>query len=406
LRIALASDGTRGDVHPLVALGGLLRGQGHDVVLCCPPDFAEPARAAGLEHRSVGRPVREYLTRRAHVLHGRAFGLLRELEHYGRTIVEAQFAALPDAVRGADFVIAAGVQVAARSAAELCDVPYRYIAYCPAILPSAEHAPAFLPIGGRSRRGNRAAWALVRAGLNATLRRSLNGYRRALGLAPVRDLFAHLVGDRLLLAADRALAPLPTDLAFPCQQVACLHPFDAEEPLPAKLEEFLASGPPPVYLGFGSMTDPDPRGTTSRLLEAVTRTGHRALLAAGWAGLGEGPLAEGVLTIDTVSHAALFPRCAAIVHHGGAGTTTTAARAGVPQVVVPHVLDQFYWAGRVTALGIGTVAGRRRGLDARALAEAIGAVTGNELVEERAGELADRLREDRATDTIVQHLLT
>ena len=405
MRIALAAEGTRGDVHPLIALGASLRAQGHDVVLCCPPDFAEAARAAGLEHRSVGRPVREYLTRRAHVLHGRAFGVLREMEHYGRTIIEAQFAALPDAVRGADLVVAGGVQVAARSAAELCGVPYRYIAYCPAIVPSAEHAPAFLPIGGRSRRGNRAAWGLVRAGLNATVRRSLNGYRRALGLAPARDLFAHLVGDRLLLAADRALAPLPTDLAFPCDQVPCLHPFDADEALPDKLEQFLASGPPPVYLGFGSMTDPDPRVTTARLVEAVTRAGHRALLAAGWAGLGEGPLPEGVMTIGTVSHATVFPHCAAIVHHGGAGTTTTAARAGVPQVVVPHVLDQFYWAGRVTALGIGTAAGRRRGLDARTLAEAIGAVAGNELVEERAGELADRLREERVTDRVIGHLL-
>lgn len=405
MRIALAAEGTRGDVHPLITLGASLRAQGHDVVLCCPPDFAEAARAAGLEHRSVGRPVREYLTRRAHVLHGRAFGVLREMEHYGRTIIEAQFAALPDAVRGADLVVAGGVQVAARSAAELCGVPYRYIAYCPAIVPSAEHAPAFLPIGGRSRRGNRAAWGLVRAGLNATVRRSLNGYRRALGLAPARDLFAHLVGDRLLLAADRALAPLPTDLAFPCDQVPCLHPFDADEALPDKLEQFLASGPPPVYLGFGSMTDPDPRVTTARLVEAVTRAGHRALLAAGWAGLGEGPLPEGVMTIGTVSHATVFPHCAAIVHHGGAGTTTTAARAGVPQVVVPHVLDQFYWAGRVTALGIGTAAGRRRGLDARALAEAIGAVAGNELVEERAGELADRLREERVTDRVIGHLL-
>ena len=405
MRIALATEGTRGDVHPLIALGASLRAQGHDVVLCCPPDFAEAARAEGLDHRCVGLPVREYLTRRARVLHGRSFGVLREMERYGRTIIEAQFAALPDAVRGADLVVAGGVQVAARSAAELCGAPYRYIAYCPAILPSAEHAPAFLPIGGRSRRGNRAAWGLVRAALNATMRRSLNGYRRALGLAPATDLFAHLVGDRFLLAADRALAPLPTDVSFPCDQVPCLHPFDADEALPAKLEQFLASGPPPVFLGFGSMTDPDPKGTTAKLVEAVTAAGHRALLASGWAGLGEGPLPDGVLTIGAVSHAALFPRCAAVVHHGGAGTTTTVARAGVPHVVVPHVLDQFYWAGRVTALGIGAVAGRRRKLDARSLAEAIGAVAGNELVEERARELAARLRDEHAPDAALCALL-
>lgn len=405
MRIALAADGTRGDVHPMLALGATLRGMGHDILLCCPPDFAEDTRGEGLEHRTVGLPVREYLRRRAHVLHGRSFGMLREMNDYGRAILEAQFAALPDAVRGSDLVVAAGVQVAARSAAELCGARYRYIAYCPAILPSAEHAPAFLPIGGRSRRGNRAAWALVRAGLNATVRRRLNGYRRALGLEPARDAFTHLVGDRIVLAADRALAPVPADLPFPCDQIPCLHPYDASATLPEKLEQFLASGPPPVYLGFGSMTDPDPCVTTARLVDAVTAAGHRALLAAGWAGLGGGALPDGVMPIGTVPHAALFPRCAAVVHHGGAGTTTTAARAGVPQVVVPHVLDQFYWAGRVLALGIGAVAGRRRGLDASVLAEAIGAVAGNEQVEERARDLAARLGDERADDGFVRRLL-
>lgn len=395
MRIVLAAEGTRGDVHPLIALGAALRAEGHEALLCSPPDFADAARAAGVEHRAVGVPVREYLTRRAHALHGSALGVLREMERQGHTILEGQFAALPDAVRGADLVVAGGVQVAARTAAELAGADYRYVAYCPAILPSAEHPPAFLPLGGRSRRRNRALWSLVRLGLHATVRRSLNGYRRALGLPPVGDLLSNLIGERPVLAADRALAPGPADLDRPLEQVPCLHPFDDDAPLPAKLEAFLASGPPPVYLGFGSMTDPDPQRTTARLVEAVTATGHRALLGEGWAGLGAGPLPEGVLAIGAVSHASLFPRCAAVVHHGGAGTTTTAARAGVPQILLPHLLDQFYWAERVTALGIGVAGGWRRRLKASALAAAIGGVVGNEWVEERARELGARLRAER-----------
>jgi len=395
MRIALAAEGTRGDIHPMIGLGVALRAEGHDLVLCCPPDFAEAARQHGLEHRTVGRSVREYLSGKAHVFHGGPIAVLREMQDYGNTILESQFAALPEAVRGAELVVAGGVQVAARSAAELCGVPYRYVAYCPAILPSTAHAPAFLPLA-LPRGANRAAWWLLRKGFNLTLRGALNGYRRALGLAPAADLFDHFVGERPVLAADRVLAPLPADLGFPVEQVPCLHLFDEREPLPAKLESFLASGPPPVYLGFGSMTDPDPRATTAQLLEAIAASGQRALLGSGWAGIGEGPLPEGVMTIGSVSHASLFSRCAAVVHHGGAGTTTTAARAGVPQVVVPHVLDQFYWAQRVTALGIGVMAGRRRGLGVGALAEAIRAVAGNELVEERARELGARLREERA----------
>jgi vancomycin aglycone glucosyltransferase len=140
------------------------------------------------------------------------------------------------------------------------------------------------------------------------------------------------------------------------------------------------------------MTDPAPAATTDAVLEAVERAGCRAILSAGWARLGERPLPEQVLPVGAVSHARLFPRVAAVVHHGGAGTTTTAARAGVPQVLVPHLMDQFYWCRRVAALGLAPPAVRRRGLDAHALADAISAVVDNEVVRERAAGLGERLR--------------
>jgi vancomycin aglycone glucosyltransferase len=406
MRIVLAAEGTRGDIHPLLDLGVALRAEGHEPVLCASPDFADAARAEELEFVAVGASTREYLTRRAHVIHGGAFGLVREMERYGREILASQFAALPDAVRGADLVVGAGVQAGARSAAELHGVPYRYVVYCPAVLPSAQHAPAFFPLPPLPRWVNRLAWAALRAGWNLGLRGALNAHRAGLGLAPVRDLFAHFLGERPLLAADAGLAEAPADLRDSVAQIPCLHAFDPREPLPEKLELFLAAGPPPVYLGFGSMTDPDPQATTARLVEAVAAAGHRALLSSGWAGIGEGPLPEGVLAIGPVSQASLFPRVAAVVHHGGAGTTTTAARAGVPQVVVPHVLDQFYWARRVEALGIGVVGGRRRGLAAGPLGEAIAAVVGNEVVEERARELGARLRAERARAPIARQLLS
>jgi vancomycin aglycone glucosyltransferase len=399
MRIALAAEGSRGDIHPLLALGAALRAQGHEPVLCVPPDFVEAARAHGVAQRSVGPSVREYLTRQARVLHGSPLDLLREIQRYGKTVLAAHFEALPEAVRGADLVVAGGVQLAARSAAEVHGIPYRYVVYCPALFPSGEHGPPFLPLPPAPRWVHRAAWRVLRIGWNLGFRHSLNAYRAGLGLAPVSDLLSHYLGEHPLLAADRVLAPLPGDLAFEVAQVPCLHPFDASEPLPEKLEQFLSAGPPPVYFGFGSMTDPDPQASTAQILEVAARLGLRAILGSGWAGLGAGPLPEGVMAIGSVSHACLFSRVAAVVHHGGAGTTTTAARAGVPQVVVPHVLDQFYWARRVAALGIGVVAGSRRGLAVGVLAEALDAVLGNELVAERARELAGRLRGERMRAT-------
>jgi len=189
---------------------------------------------------------------------------------------------------------------------------------------------------------------------------------------------------------DAPLAPVPADCPVAHDQIRCLHPSRGE-PLPEKLEAFLDSGPPPVYLGFGSMPDPHPTRTTRQLVEAVAGLGCRALISRGWADLGDGPLPEGVMAIGPVSHASLFPRVSVVVHHGGAGTTHSAARAGVPQIVMPHVLDQYYFARRVELLGVGPPALARRRLRPAALASLLGATLDNEWLAERARDLGERL---------------
>ncbi len=122
-----------------------------------------------------------------------------------------------------------------------------------------------------------------------------------------------------------------------------------ERPLAPDLEAFLDAGPPPVYVGFGSVTAPERAAEVA--IEAIRTHGRRVLIGSGWAGLTAS--APDCLVIGEVNQQALFPRVAAVVHHGGAGTTTAAARAGAPQVVIPQIVDQPYWAGRVADLGIG-----------------------------------------------------
>jgi vancomycin aglycone glucosyltransferase len=214
-----------------------------------------------------------------------------------------------------------------------------------------------------------------------------------MGLAPVPHAFSHLVSERPVLASDRSLAPPPGDLPFEIEQSLCLHPPD-ETPLPPKLEAFLESGPPPVYIGFGSMTDPDPNETSRTLVDAVGRIGCRAILSEGWAGLGQVALPDGIHLTGPVSHPQLFPRCAAVLHHGGAGTTTTAARAGTPQIIVPHVMDQFYWADRVRLLGLGPADLPRRNLGVQGLVDLLGATLRNEILAERARDFGIRLRKE------------
>ncbi len=404
MRIVLSGEGSRGDIYPLLDLGSQFLAAGHDVLLCAPPDFASAASARNLSFRAVGVSVREFLTQRAGAVAGNGFSILREAGRFTAGCLEWQFRELPDAVRGADLVLAGGVQFSAGSAAQLHGIPYRYIAYCPGLLPSAHHTPAFFPTQWASPRANRWAWGATMAIFNHPLRRILNRHRRQLGLPAVDDALRLVLSPRPILAVDPCLAETPTDLGFPVQQIPCLHASNTD-PLPEKLEAFLDRGPSPVYLGFGSMTDPTPEATTRKMLDAIERAGCRAVISEGWGGLGGVPLPENVMTIGSVSHTQLFPRCAAIVHHGGAGTTTSAARAGTPQILVPHLMDQFYWAQRVTRLGIGVQSAKRSRFTAETLSESLSAVLDNELLSERAKTIAQRSTRDRAALPSIDRLL-
>ncbi len=404
MRVALAVEGTRGDVHPMLALGASIVGRGHEVVVLAPPDFAPVVQEHGLEFRAVGTSVRAYLTTYAHALTGGSMKALREGTRYVSTCIETQFKTLPEAAVGVDRIIGAGVQIAGPSVAELHGIPYRYVVYCPALLPSREHAPILLPQQSLPGWANRLSWRMTLALHDGLLGRRLNRQRAELGLRPIKHTYRHLLTERPVLAADEALAPLPEDVPFAVERIPCLHPMDGP-PLPPKLQSFLDQGPPPVYLGFGSMPDPDPSSTTRELLRGLASCGRRALIGQGWAGLGEGPLPEGVMAIGPVSHARLFPRLAAVVHHGGAGTTTTAARAGVPQIVVPHLLDQFYWARRVALLGLGPPAIPRKRLSGQRLLQALGMTLENETMSERAREIGARLRSSHDPDLGPEQLL-
>jgi UDP:flavonoid glycosyltransferase YjiC (YdhE family) len=391
MRIALAVEGTRGDVGPMLALGASLEAAGHEVVVCAPPDFGSEVEERGMEFRPVGTHVRAYLTTHADALASGGLKAFREGVRYVRACVRAQFRSLPEATQDADRLIGAGVQLAGPSAAALQGIPYQYVTYCPALLPSEEHAPVLLPLQALPRWANRLLWRAALVLHDGMLRGEINRQRTRLGLAPVKNVYPHILTERPVLAADEELAPRPEDCPFNVQQIRCLHPLDGAPP-PPKLQSFLDQGSPPVYLGFGSMTDPDPAKTTQEILGAVTALGCRALISRGWAGFGDGPLPEGVMAIGSVSHAELFPKLAAIVHHGGAGTTTTAARAGVPQILVPHVLDQFYWARRVALLGLGPPPVPRNRFSGARLAAALSMTLDNETLRERARSLGERLR--------------
>lgn len=170
---------------------------------------------------------------------------------------------------------------------------------------------------------------------------------------------------------------------------------------PADLVAFLDDGPPPVYVGFGSMVDQEAEAVTKIVLQALASSGRRAILLGGWSRLGQGKLPESILRVDWAPHSWLFPRMAAVVHHGGAGTTAAGLRAGVPDVIVPYFADQPFWAGRVRALGVGPEPIPRQKLTAERLAEAIESASMDEEMGRRARELGRKIQAEDGVATAV-----
>ncbi len=179
----------------------------------------------------------------------------------------------------------------------------------------------------------------------------LNAHRASIGLPRVDDVRSFIFTDHPWLAADPILGPWrqTSDLDV-VHTGAWIRPD--ERPLPAELVAFLDAGAPPVYVGFGSMRRVS-EDIARVAIEAIRAQGRRALVGRGWADLALIDNRNDCFAVGEVNHQQLFGRVAAVVHDGGAGTTTTAARAGAPQVVVARAVDQPHWAGRVAALGIG-----------------------------------------------------
>ncbi|MAS37619.1 MAG: glycosyl transferase [Anaerolineaceae bacterium] len=171
-----------------------------------------------------------------------------------------------------------------------------------------------------------------------------------------------------------------------------------------ELRHFLESGPAPVYVGFGSMTNRDTDALTDTIIDGICQSNQRAILLSGWAGIGERDLPESIFRLDYAPHSWLFPRMAAVVHHGGAGTTAAGLRAGIPSVIVPHFADQPFWASRVAALGVGPAPIQQKQLIAEKLAYAIHVAATNTAMRQRAAQLGERIRAEDGVQTAVQYI--
>jgi UDP:flavonoid glycosyltransferase YjiC (YdhE family) len=267
---------------------------------------------------------------------------------------------------GSDGLIVAGLAAyVGFSAAEKLSVPVISAGMIP-ITPTSAFLSPFLPPRTMPRWLNRFSYRLVAEFLWRAFRNGTNQARANAGLSPARKIW---LGHPILYGISPSLLPQPADWpenAWMCGQwVRPRHEWEA----PRSLQDFLSMGDAPIYVGFGSMMGFDRRALLDSVIAAVG--GRRTLFYPGWSGADSLELPANFWIIGDTPHDWLFPRTSIVIHHGGSGTTHSAARAGVPSVVLPFAADQFFWAERLRQLGIAPVAGNGAKITIAILSRAI-----------------------------------
>lgn len=413
MRIALLAMGSRGDVQPLLALGLGLAAAGFEVQVTVPRDLVPMVTERGLSAAAFDVDVRaaagegvglEWQAEGSRGLRREA-GLLRDVAH---AMAEPVATGVLDTTEGADLVVSGALTFGAAVASTRHRGQRHVLALLAPTAPARRGtSTAFAALPDRSSVVNQLSSMAVAAGAYAIFKPGSDLVRQRLGMPPgsLRDYLRTAYATPALLACSPAV--VPPDPAWGAQLRPTgywlLPPPPGWTP-PPDLVEFLAAGPAPVYLGFGSMMSRDPAATTRILLEALEASGRRGLLSSGWSGLSADDLPASVALVGDVPHEWLLPQTAAVVHHGGAGTTAAAVHAGVPQLVVPHVGDQPYWGRRVVQLGIGPRPVKRHELAPGPLTGLIRQLTGDPALRARAAELAEVVRGEDGVVTAVDLL--
>jgi sterol 3beta-glucosyltransferase len=400
MKILILTFGTRGDLQPYVALGIGLKKAGHTVGICTSEGYKTFVEEHQLSYVYMSNELLQ-LTEDSLAGTGGIAGTFKTVK------------AIPPAVRRMmddewnaaltfqpDLIIYHTKCLGSLHVAEKLKIPAMASLPLPFYTPTKAFPVPFMSGIHLGAWFNLFSYKIM--GLTSGMYvKATNDFRnKVLGLPPIAknpDLFLHADGSRvpILYPYSPSVLPIPEDFP-PDAHVTGYWFLDSSsdwQPDP-ELVKFLKSGPSPVYIGFGSMGGVGGDERAKVVLEALKKSGQRGLIAKGWGGLKASDFPDDVFMLDTVPHDWLFPQVAAVVHHGGAGTTAAGLRAGKPSIVCPFLGDQGFWGDVVHQLGAGPKPIPQRRLTADRLADAIKIATQDVEMQRRANEIGQKIRKE------------
>ncbi|WP_338688007.1 glycosyltransferase [Streptomyces acidiscabies] len=394
--------GSRGDVAPFTGVGHALANAGHEVTLVTHARFEPLVAGSGVAfHALPVDPRAELESARGRSLHrsGSGLGKLARVVGLARSLVGEMAYDVVAAARKSDaLLLSASLSPLGHVVAEALDLPALDLPLQP-ITATREFAPPMLGAGSYGSLLNLLAGHVVDRSVDHVFAPALPSVRAELGV-PRPPRRVRRPRRPMLHGFSPSVVPRPTDWRPGLEVTGYWWPYDTTTQLPPRLRDFLDAGPPPVFIGLGSATVPDPAALSTQIVHALRMAGLRGVIQRGWADLA----AEGddILTIEDVPHTLLFPRMAAVVHHCGAGTTAAGIRAGVPSVPVPIQFDEGFWARRLVTLGVAPEAIPLRRLTTERLAGALRRATGEAEFRERARELGEHVRREDGVARVVE----
>ncbi|MFC2053283.1 glycosyltransferase [Chloroflexota bacterium] len=413
MKITVNTFGTRGDIQPYIALSLGLQQFGHSVRIVTHQIFESFVKEHNLDFCPLKLDPRQVLINQAlSELGNNIIRINRWMGENFKSALQDIFIATLNANRDAELILNSGLSFAGWHVAEQLDIPALATYLWPVTpsrhLPTASGKipPDWLPFRGSinylsTKISNQIFFNILLSSVNQCRKEILD-------LQPMRareywSLDSAQSSTPLIYGYSPVVIPKPPDWTSN-QQVSGYWFLDtAKGYQPEKaLIDFLADGSPPVYVGFGSMIDHKQEEITQTVISALREINKRGILLGGWSNLGTGQLPGSILRVDAVPHDWLFPQMAAVVHHGGAGTTAAGLRAGAPSVVVPLFGDQFFWGWRVQELGAGPKPIPRNKLTVTNLASAIQQAVDDDSIWSNASVIGQQIRAENGVEAAVR----
>lgn len=418
----MSSWGTRGDIQPFIALGKALINAGHEVHLCAPSSYEDWITAHGLDYHYMNNEFIELVHseagRRIMDQASNFIGTAKLFLEMSKKIKPLQKQVMDECYEAAvrtqpDLLLVHPKTIGQFFVAEKMNIRAAAVWPMPAAIPTREFPQMFLTTKDLGGPLNRFSYTLTLQILTGLAQGYVTEWARArLGMKrPPRftNLFLRPINGRPTVqfhAYSSHLVPDPPD--WPSHLYRTTGYWFLDESMdyspPQDLQKFLSNGPPPIYAGFGSMAGRRGKEIACALVEAVEKVGCRALLSTGWGGLEISDSHPLIHILEGAPHHWLFPKMAAAIHHGGAGTTASSLRAGLPTLICPFLGDQPFWGRKVAQSGAGPSPIKQKKITAHRLAAAIDQMLHDQTMREKARALGEKIRAEKGTENAVREI--